>query len=866
MERLDVQPEFAQWLPFARSRIRAIRTLNLMYVSQHFAVDGVDIWVRIAGKESYITISGETGGYQFCASTLNVSEVPIVGGPAEEAGVKIICSSAVYARLNRKGDDWVATPTGSTAEVSENDPPKWIVADADKMTGLFKIKNIWMVNSFPEYAFFPSSEGTLQSRPLVTVWAPTDPLYSSEDRIYTFRRQRATDVFYDIGATFAGARRQVPDADWYRQAGVGTFVNPNEDLLPAKSPLKFGPRRFIGQMDISGVLHIYPSGVSDIAAYYPESEPYLEQNIKTSVAQKFVRSLLVPIPAWARQITPDRRDLINLPDDTPQNPDNLFPDYKWVFSSDMTKLSVVLLEDFVGFPAEDPDETVMGLLVDGYYPILENLSGLLEVEIKITITGKNPEDFEAELVVKRDMRPSVTQRCILAAEYAWAIPGATDIDEPVTALDDLVTLEGSIYHSSSERLSTTNHLNLFANKRIVEVKNVTADTVIRTFLAYSSNRLYSTPTLGSTQTRFSLPVGEDFKEAGMTIIAMDLRTLSFVLQQKYKVEQADWSYTIKPQLMSAEIVQRLVVYTRNEIVETVDLDAASPLLPGMIAHHADTSVSGMFKYPLDDVGFVAGFAPYNPGETPGPDVGVNDPRRSTCYTDDTYRGWSDELPRAGISGTGEIYPFPASDYEGHVNAGVLSKWGGYFHFGPFMYRTYMMNVLQLHPRDKFCVHPNGSYSITTGPVFYYAGPLPRALADADVDVTKIKQERIDIVSFRKKDKSEIKTTHLALYNKAYGRNIAPQDLRCQFTANIAGASIGFNPGIPAPVKAVRFLGVLYPGNYQTYRTSSPGNVRNLDARYVPRNSQFERVGGQIGATTTSIPFQAAFFSGSALFF
>lgn len=47
-----------QYLPFARSRIKALRAAGLQYASQQFEIDGVSVKVRIAGEHEYISITG----------------------------------------------------------------------------------------------------------------------------------------------------------------------------------------------------------------------------------------------------------------------------------------------------------------------------------------------------------------------------------------------------------------------------------------------------------------------------------------------------------------------------------------------------------------------------------------------------------------------------------------------------------------------------------------------------------------------------------------------------------------------------------------------------------------------------------------
>lgn len=47
-----------QWLPFARSRIKALRATGLKYVTQKYIIDGANIEVRLVGEIEYIRIDG----------------------------------------------------------------------------------------------------------------------------------------------------------------------------------------------------------------------------------------------------------------------------------------------------------------------------------------------------------------------------------------------------------------------------------------------------------------------------------------------------------------------------------------------------------------------------------------------------------------------------------------------------------------------------------------------------------------------------------------------------------------------------------------------------------------------------------------
>lgn len=52
-----------QWLPFARSRIKALRAAGLRYATQQFSVDGAEIAVRLVADQEYIVITESDTAY-----------------------------------------------------------------------------------------------------------------------------------------------------------------------------------------------------------------------------------------------------------------------------------------------------------------------------------------------------------------------------------------------------------------------------------------------------------------------------------------------------------------------------------------------------------------------------------------------------------------------------------------------------------------------------------------------------------------------------------------------------------------------------------------------------------------------------------
>ncbi len=66
----------SQWLPFARSRIKALRALGLPYVCQKYEIDGVRIEVRIAGEHEYIRLESGSGPFGGVTRDGTLVEIP----------------------------------------------------------------------------------------------------------------------------------------------------------------------------------------------------------------------------------------------------------------------------------------------------------------------------------------------------------------------------------------------------------------------------------------------------------------------------------------------------------------------------------------------------------------------------------------------------------------------------------------------------------------------------------------------------------------------------------------------------------------------------------------------------------------------
>lgn len=81
-----------QFLPFARSRIKALRAAGLSYAGQKFEIDGVSIEVRIAGEHDHIRLSGDGTLNVLSGVTKDASVVDLPIVPPATAAVKTLRS------------------------------------------------------------------------------------------------------------------------------------------------------------------------------------------------------------------------------------------------------------------------------------------------------------------------------------------------------------------------------------------------------------------------------------------------------------------------------------------------------------------------------------------------------------------------------------------------------------------------------------------------------------------------------------------------------------------------------------------------------------------------------------------------------
>ena len=64
-----------QCLPFARSRIKALRATGLNYASQQFEIDGCSVKIRIVGEHEFIRLEGGSGSIAMDSGIISAGPV-----------------------------------------------------------------------------------------------------------------------------------------------------------------------------------------------------------------------------------------------------------------------------------------------------------------------------------------------------------------------------------------------------------------------------------------------------------------------------------------------------------------------------------------------------------------------------------------------------------------------------------------------------------------------------------------------------------------------------------------------------------------------------------------------------------------------
>lgn len=844
-----------KYLPFARTRVAALKLLNTPYASQSFDFGDATVNVSIIPGHEHIRIEGgEQFGYQFTATgdTGRVEQgPPPLDWVTLRAGYSVGCdikSKPGTGGLPKEDLKVNAYAAGSTAEESPNG--EWqFSADLLDMGGFLPHKAPWQISHINEHTYYHSENGELKPWPvLVNAWVSSDPsngrgingigaakkfLYSGSyattegNTYYNTSPVTSFDVTYDVSPSFSTEKKKrplagglTPDSDWYTRAAFRVVNHP-----------EFGRRTFIVMSDVSGTFHVYPTN-SETDPGLAQGTTYADQQIKTNVKPGFAQSLRIPFPEWCRQSDGTKACDFYNEFGIEEYADvhklvSTYPHYQWAFNSTCTKAAAVVFEDMpalVGATTEPwswrsytelyPPDAGVTYTVDhgkhGEFPIRQGLPGLLELSIQIEITGENPGDFTFALEVAQAIRPGPGVPFYLDVDYSWG-PKPKGVVEVVdggkkrkvetypsygAALDDMVAMTYKFYPAATGYPPYWNELNVVEQHSIgnLEFINLATDTTLFTLLQH---RIESSGYWGDSTA--------SYQEFSRTLHAVELRTMSFLSESAYFRFDDDLSLLpgIKKcggkrvDVMSYGAMEPAVYLTTGEAFNA-QMDAFSTDVPPANYEFMDPN------YILDAT---LEWLPHP--LTPG------------TY----YWGWPRSTWSAAKAWTFDAY-FAAYDFQPDIvtmspyttnGVGVLPYTKVYI--GSVAYEYALDVTMSLSPHCSFTVHPSGNWSLTSPVIISQTtGLLVR-------DLTQIQQHFVDIISINTygEDGADVRTTHLEKFNEAYGKSLTKETFYYK-------ASFGVDKYFPRP-NPPEVLDMTHPQTPEYSRSFQIG-MRNF-VRYEP---------------------------------
>ena len=455
-------------LPFARSRIRALRATGMLYASQQFEVDGVSVKVRIEPGHEYIMLDGEQPSlYEFFTTG------PVLNTQAL-LDFSVYRGYGVNVKIDKEKKTLKGIAVGSTLEQSFANPPAWVYrSNANDMSKLMPHKNAFQAQGAVEHQYFPELK---PPQFMLSCWTgasqindpymATEGMNSSSGYLYDVAYDLAPEIFRRPGYP-VGESGLAPDTDWYRRAAMRKVEHPTH-----------GVRWLVLMTDAIGNLHVYPTSECDYSLW--DDPVYASQAIKTNVPSYVAQSHPIPFPAWGRKSTKSARE--NYPYAAELG------SYIWNFNSTATRMVSVLVNDSDAkyYAQCDDDTTLSGRPVN----TTESLYGMLEVSIDIALTGEKPEDFSVVLSVADEIAPT-SETYVIAADYYWGDLPDAKTPGPI-ARDSLLYITTDIYHKHPEGpppsgQSEAGYTSMRAQAKVINRKD---GAVLREFAMHAADAPY----------------------------------------------------------------------------------------------------------------------------------------------------------------------------------------------------------------------------------------------------------------------------------------------------------------------------------------------------------------------------------------
>lgn len=323
------------------------------------------------------------------------------------------------------------------------------------------------------------------------------------------------------------------NADWPRAAGLQLVTS-----------AIFGTRTFGISIDAFNQVAVFPT--SEIGPLNPDDL------LAQTVPAKFVKMVEMPLPAWAYKPPGKAIDKVG---DGSGGADWFvhYPDIDWKFSGDGKKCCAVVYRrelavwdnayyqrsDVFGPSATDPlpswygSTGIPGRFYDtaGSWPTIDGLyavaPGLVEIKVKITLTGKKVEQFAVELVLTVHREPQSSTRCALVAGYAWY-----DVPALGVAAGDLLALDVERWYQPNEFIPDPSYPGPgnWTDGGVLQGA-AKAGAIQYNFVTGQSRAFFSLRKVAASEQQVMRCTGD-------SLIACDLRTVSFVLGVE-KAERVD---------------------------------------------------------------------------------------------------------------------------------------------------------------------------------------------------------------------------------------------------------------------------------------------------------------------------------------
>lgn len=849
-------------VPWAKNQARRLRMLNSR-ISANYVVDGVKVFINLLDDIATITLrGGPSGAYQFIGSLSHLYKTYEDDNlPAGYRYLPLIY--AVHAEL--KGGSWKATPLISSGEdVPTNPAPakSWIY-DADPRNTddhlILSPAHQWDGQGMHQW-YGPTDDVPKRNIPwLMTQWQQSHPLSAlgwftggSSARWYT------QDMGFDFGPTYfaddglTGVNKS-PDSDWYGRACIHRTGD---------------GRTFVIMADINSVFYCYPTTGYDQTIISGGGEwPGEKANVPTALTQ----SQACPWPAW---VTAENLGVaaIDEPVSDAAHRARLRP--LWVFNQAGTRAACIAAHREAVWSDAYFDSSLYTAAGAYSRDCQEDYPGLVEVEFSVAVTGSGDGDFTFSVALNQAVYSKTDQRCPVAVGYALRDMGDTPLDallmleyQHYTDLPAMCVVADDPDDAGPPTLYQPRRPNR-ATVAVIQRQEGAAWAEVRRWLAYYA--CYPIETHATPEPRAFSPVITDLDGVPTSgdyyanhfvyiaqTVSLDLSSLSACIGASV------WTVGTVPRISgdtygaeaSTLVTLAFGVEQDRRSIGNEDLKFVASAMFDLTYPYPD--LSGMTQFHLNAT---ADYAHYTTGFA----AGTEHEYATLDVTDGAGNTWSNVIQDASedmaayTAMTTNTTLFPSATeiwcpsifayWDGWpmVRPGVRWRTAGGWQTGALSFTGYpyaaihhgavcFLTMAALNnAQQAIKAHRNGSWSIFAGP---FAAQTALMTVSSDVP-NSYEQTLIDRVVLRDRSESRDQvTTHIALLNQAFSKELTPEDYHFTLRKVGTGTVPEFQPASDDPtahswwdLSTLAPLGVGWSNQY--LNGSRPFNLFCFEAAFI----------------------------------